>query len=596
MKLNKETVLSPPGIFIIYMLVCFLGIMAYTFVFPGETAPVLWFAFKWRIIRGFLRILTFFPALALSGLVIPFGVVSSLVEGYGSFSAKFLDRIKGPVLTAITAAVLYGGLYFVPLPLLRDNEANMRFEGELYRLSREKARENGAAGNWKEAEYFITICDGIWPQSPELESVRTETLIRLEQSDFDEEQKRREAESKPPDTGASGIPQPVNASEALTYAAEAMEAEKYYNAHWLATLAGQLAREGSPEASESARMASRAWNAITSLAPGAQEREAYFLYRLKNSGYEAMVSGDWIRAYYIFQELSGLTPNDPDAANYLARSRQGTAETAFFTDEMNLALGEILTGAVFSLPAGFRNLQGRSIPGEEDSRAVLRFSSIAASPDFSYGMELEYISVDSGGRVTRAEAQYAKILPITLDDRPRTVVLMQALDRQDSSKRWGPSWSGIPLSPESSRLILELSYENFLLLTQANRGLNNLFIGELWSAAGNLGDYGYIPEVFQAEIINRLNKPLFFLPLSILALILGWRFRARKRPRYLFIPMLALLPLVFNGIVHFCSTFLDTLGIWSVVYLGFTAALAAFIGGIAALFILFLIILAAQRS
>jgi hypothetical protein len=594
MKLKKENILSPPGIFIIYTLVCCLGIMAYTFVFPGETAPVLWFAFKWRLVRGFLRILAFFPAVALSGLVIPFGIVSSLVEGYGSFSAKFLDRIKGPVLTAITASVLYGVLYFIPLPLLRDNEANMRFEGELYRLSREKARENGAAGNWKEAEYFITICDRIWPQSPELESVRTETIIRLEQSRFDEAQRRREAESRPADTGASGIPQPVNAAEALTYAVEAMEAEQYYNAHWLATLAGRIAKEGSPEVSEAARMASRAWNAVASLSPGAQEREAYFLYRLKNSGYEAMVSGDWIRAYYIFQELSGLTPNDPDAVNYLARSRQGTAETAFFTDEMNPELGEILTGAVLSLPAGFRNLEGRDIPDEVGGRAVLRLSSIAASPDYSYGMDLEYLSVNSEGRVTRAEAQYAKILPITLDARPRTLVLMQALDRHDSAKRWGPSWSGGP--PESSRLILELSYENFLLLIRASRGLNNLFIGQLWSAAGSLGNYGYIPEVFQAEIINRLGKPLFFLPLAVIALILGWRFRARKRPRYLFIPMLALLPLVFNGIVQFCGAFLDTLGIWAVVYMGFTAALAAFIGGIAALFVLLLIILAAQRS
>ncbi|MDR1420984.1 MAG: LptF/LptG family permease [Treponema sp.] len=610
MKLNRETVLSPPGIFIIYVLASSLVIMAYTFIFPGETSPIPWFAFTWRFVRGFLRILDLYPALALTGLVIPFGVLSSFVEGYGSFSAKFLDRLKGPLFTAIAASALYGALCFIPLPLLQDAQANMRFEGELYRLSREKARENGTAGNWEDAAYFIAVCERIWPESPELERLKSDVSIRLERLRFEEAERRREASGQAAGTvgrtgmaagGAaapdSGIPRPVNAAEALLYAGEAMNAERYYNAHWLAVLAGRLAGEGSPEAAEAARMAGRAWDAVMSLAPGAREREAYFLYRLKNSGYQAMVGGDWIRAYYIFRELLDLAPSDPDAANYLARSEQGTLETAFFTDEMDLALGEILTGAVFSLPSGFTDLGNHPEAGWADpaGRAALRFSSLAASSDYSYGTGLEYIGVDGEGRLTRVEAPYAKILPITLDSRPRTLVLMQALDRHDGEKRWEPVWSGAPPSAENVRLILELSYDNFLLLAQARRGLDNLFTGELWDAAENLEMYGYIPEVFQAELASRFAKPLFFLPLTIAVLILGWRLRARKRPRYFFIPMLFVSPLVFYGVVSFFGTFLDTLGIWMVVYMGFTAAASALALGIAVFFVLDLVVLAAQR-
>ncbi|MDR1107109.1 MAG: hypothetical protein LBL44_12195, partial [Treponema sp.] len=336
MKLNRKAILSPPGIFIIYVLASSLVIMAYTFVFPGETSPVPWFAFKWRFVRGFLRIFNLYPALALSALVIPFGVLSSFVEGYGSFSAKFFDRIKGSLITAIAASALYGAICFIPFPLLAGAEEDMRFEGELYRLSRDKARENGAAGNWEDAAYFIAVCERIWPGSPELETLKTSVSIRLERLRFEEGERRREAAGAAAGTagqvpaaggGDSGIPRPVNAAEALLYAGQSMDAGRYYNAHWLAILAGQLAAAGSPEAAEAARVAGRAWDAVMSLAPGAQEKEAYFLYRLKNSGYQAMVGGDWIRAYYIFRELSDLAPSDPDVAHYLAQSEQGTSET-----------------------------------------------------------------------------------------------------------------------------------------------------------------------------------------------------------------------------------------------------------------------------
>jgi hypothetical protein len=346
-------------------------------------------------------------------------------------------------------------------------------------------------------------------------------------------------------------------------------------------------------------MASRAWNAIDSLAPLAREQEAWALYRLKNSGYQAMVAGDWIRAYYIFRELSEKTPSDPDVINYLAKSEEGTVKTAFFTDEMNLSFGELLTDAVFSLPAGAPgDTPGSAAAGGEYGRAALRFSSLAAYPDYSYGTDLEYLAVYPGGGVSRVEAPYAKILPISLDERPCTLILLQALDRGDPGKRWTPVWTGeVPADPaEGTRLILELSYENFLLLIRVGRSFDNLFAGELWSAAAGLEPFGYIPESFQAGIIKRLGRPLFFLPLAILVLVLGWRYRARKRPRYLFIPMLAVLPMVFYGLVRFCESALDDLGTLAVIYLGFTPALAVFTGGIAVFFVLSLILLAAQRS
>jgi hypothetical protein len=357
---------------------------------------------------------------------------------------------------------------------------------------------------------------------------------------------------------------------------------RFFDSHWLATLGERIAIQGSPEAASAARLAGRAWNQIDSLAPNRREEHLFSLYNLKRSGYRAMNSGDWIQAYYIFRELAALTPDDPDAANFLAASERGTSESAFFIDEMKLSLGEILTGAVFSLPG----------TGTE-SRAILRFSSLSTSQDFAYGMGLEYMSFDYQSRpIVSLKAPYAKLLPFTIDNRPHVLVLMRALDRYDQNLRWESEWL---IGRGDSRIILGISYENFLLLSLVRQGLPNLQFSELMTASQILGSMGNVPEVFQAEILNRFGA-LFFLPMAILALVIGWHFRAKSKPRYFFILMLPVLPVVFNVIVFLYRTILNTLGIWLVLSLGFGTAMIVFIAALVLSFFLSLILLASRHG
>jgi hypothetical protein len=60
--------------------------------------------------------------------------------------------------------------------------------------------------------------------------------------------------------------------------------------------------------------------------------------------------------------------------------------------------------------------------------------------------------------------------------------------------------------------------------------------------------------------------------------------------------MLFVLPLVFNGLVHFYRYILNTLGIWTVLNLGFSTAMVIFTLGIGILFVISLISLAFQRG
>ncbi|MDR0475105.1 MAG: hypothetical protein LBH43_15700 [Treponema sp.] len=587
MKISKETLRSPYTIFVLYMLAASLVIMTFRFIFPGSDPPLLFFSRNWRLVRGLSDLLDLFPALAFSALVIPFGLVS-IEEDNLSFSKIFFRRLLVSVVTAISAAVVYGVIFFLALPLVKDYEGNLHFKGEVYRSAKERMRIHAEAREWNEASRLFRICDSVWPDSPELASYKNEIEINIDKLFYLESEERAEAraalamERQNMDIGVSGETQLVDAAQAIILAEEAFNEHRFYDAHWLATLGERLAIRGSPEAATAARLAGRAWNRIESQAPNLLEEHLYSLYALKRLGYLAMNTGEWIRAYYIFLELTDLTPDDPDAANFLAVCEQETQKTAFFVDEMELSMGEVLTGAVFSLPG-------------QEGRVVLRFSSLSATQDYAYGMGLEYMSFDEQSRpVTSLQSPYAKLLPLTLDEKPRVLILTHALDRYDKNLSWGSEWF-LGRKTEAG-IILEISFEEFLLLSQVRRGLSNLSISELFSASAATGNAGYISRIFEAEILNRLGSVLFFLPMAIIVIVIGWCLRTQMRPRYLFIPSFLILPVVFHSFVFLYRAVLNTLGIWLVLRLGFTTALTVFIVTLVVSFFISLIVLAAQHN
>ena len=606
--LKKESFSSPLGVFIIYVLASALAIMGFRFIFPGEAAPLAHFSVSWRLIRGLLEFIGLFPALAFSALVIPFGLKIHAREKIAPFSPQFLQFLKLPIFTAIVAAGLFSLLIFLVLPLARDYEANLRFQSQLYRFAKEEALKEAAGEEWVEAAQFLAICERIWPGGPEHAKLKTEADIRTEQKRLSQEPPLN-ARAVASRTGLPG-PQPPNVTEALALAETALAEERYFEAHWLATLGGRLAKPDSVEMARARRLAGRAWSGVNSLAPNIRETKAYNIYRLKREGYEALNTEEWIRAYYIFRELLDLSPDDPDAHKYLALSEEGVKQVAFFIDEMELTLGKILTGAVFSLPMN-------------SGRLVMRIASLSTFPDSAYCMGVEMRAFDRDGRpLWSMETPYVKIFPLVLASRggtstepqsgegspltprasaagsgPGLVVLLRSLDRTDKNRRWEPVVrSPGQNAPSSIQITLPVSWENFLLLSNIHRGLSSLSPADLKRAAENLGSCGYQAQVFETELIRRFAEPLLLLPLGIFAIVIGWRYRALKRSRYMGILMLGILPLVFNGAVNLCRGWVYNLGILAVVSLGFTAAAVIFAAGITVLLVLFLIMLAAQHG
>jgi len=589
MKFNSLSRHSPPFTFFVYMIITCALIMVFRYFFPGENSPLPMFTTSWKLVRALIAVITLFPALVFSALVIPFGMPSeddSFQEGGSPY--QLFNRFKSQIVIVICTAGFYALLSFLILPLAQNSENNMRFRGELYKLAKYRAETHSKEKEWVQASQFIGICDSVWRNSQELDALRVEVKINLDETLAKRRQKA--AQNSASVSALPGQGEPKNAGEAIELGEAAFKEKRFMDAHWLATLAERIAIPRSPEAANAAMLAAKAWNEIEAFQISDSEDAAHKLYLLKKSGYEAMLSGDFIRAYYIFKEHAEKAPNDPDTKRLLEQCEKGTKEIAFFIDEMEVNTGSTQTNTILSLPAVENNLPGRS---------VIRIASLASTPDVAYGIKLEYMAFDSQSRILFSlSAPNVKILPITIEGRKQVHIIMRALDRNDD-KRWEPEWNLRNDSlrhPDDAQIILDMSYETFLEIVKLRQRLQSLHMDELFKAAEIADTAGYIPQIYDAEIFFRFGSCLFFLPMSIVAIIMGWHFRARRPPRYLFVPMLPVFPIVFSGIVFLYRKAISVIGTSLILSIGFSHALAILIIFLALSFFISLIVLVKQKG
>jgi hypothetical protein len=576
------------GLPILYIFLSFAAILGYRFFFPAERPPLPIFSLSWGLMGGILEGIRWFPTLVFSALMLPFGLRKQPQVKFPPFSPYFLEILRPSIMSAIIASTVYGLLFFLVLPIVQNHVMKLHSQGQLFTLAYDRALEHADRRDWPEAVQFLRVCEEIWPDNPEITNLGLKISIAYDQylmtPSAHPVQEEVTVQEKAP--LFKDDPRPVDAREALGLAETALAEARCYDAHWLASLAVRLAGPGSAEKTRAAALAGRAWNEVVSLAPSARDAEAYSLYRLKREGYEAMIGGEWIRGYYILRELSYHTPDDPDARNFLARCEEEIGRIAFFTDELDLGIGDLLIGAILSFP------------GRYEGRVAVRCSSLSAFPGVAYALGLELMTFNPQGELTgRVEAPYAKFLPVWVNGRERMVVLMRALDRLDKNTQWGPHWTGSQHSEiGDDQMILDIPYEDFLLITRVSRGADSLFMGDLFTAADRLGNYGFIPQVFQAEILRRLSNSALLLSLTIFALLLGWRFRAKEHLRFVWFPMLGVLPLVANGAVFGYQHIFDILEIGMILSLGFPLAVVISMTVSLILFVLALVLLAAQHG
>jgi len=591
-------------IMVLYLLLGLIGSLGYRLVWPQEPAPLAIFNRPWTLLLALIDFIHLFPALALSGIVAFFGFHIYEKSQFTRFSPQFLENMTKPIIGTIVVAGIYGLLILLALPVALNARSNLVLQGRLYTTAIQKAAEEAAQKNWEDASYYyFGICKKLWPQNQEY--AKLENTITVGRESLRHPSNAGTVNSMAPEAAEKtvqgsenllpGMKPPVDATDALGMAKQALQEGRPYDAHWLATMARRLAKEGSPEAASAVQLAAQAWEAVKTLTPSAKETQAYNLFQRKQEGYNALVSGDWVRGYYIFKDLALQNPKDPDVRNYLGLASKGLQKQAFFVDEIGKSLGTVFGNLLFSLPG-------------ENGRYILRLTTLSLLSDGAYALGIELLTVDPSFSIRyRVTAPYGKIVPFTVDSgeqdqdkaqkKTQLALLLRAVDRNDSKRQWSATWSTeVPPEGPTNQIILPVSFEDFNLAVRIERGLRDLSITDLFKGSQRFSSYGFIPQTFQAELLRRISEPLEFLILAVFMLALGWRLRATKKVGILGIPMVVLLPFVMNGITQLFGRSMEIVGQWLVLTQPFALALPLFITLEAGLILGALIFLAGQQG
>jgi hypothetical protein len=229
-------------------------------------------------------------------------------------------------------------------------------------------------------------------------------------------------------------------------------------------------------------------------------------------------------------------------------------------------------------------------------------AQISLFKDMAYGKNAELALFDQENHlIATIKSKFCRLSPQKTDTGEQVLVMTRSID-EETNEQFDPviTWYG---SNEKERelfnnmqFLLDINYRDFILLANLRHGIDSILLDDLFIAGKKFGAYGYITQVFQAEIIYRLFSLIVFLPAAVIIIVLGWRFRAKNKPLFMGIPMLFILPLVFQGIIRLYQSLLNTLSIWSVTSFGFTISMTLFSIGTVFLFFLSLLIAAFQKE
>ena len=559
---------SPKAIFILYMSVSFVIIMLLQFIFPSEEAPLPLYYFVWRFNNGLKDFLYMLPSLILSGILIPFGLLY-YDESFSSYSPNFLKLMRGPIIIAIASSLLYVCSVFLFTPLSQRYSKTMRSQAKLFTLAKEKMQINIALFQLSDADPFINACMSIWAKNPEIISM-LETLNIIDE----QATSKREVYLTPTDEPIINRAY-ANAQQTLDMAREAFREKRYYDAHWLSTLASRLSQNNSQRA-EAVSLAQEAWNEIGDL----KETENFQLYYLKRDAYDAFLAENWVKAFYALKKITAHVTEDSEINNFLAITINEMKNIAFFVDELEQIKPISFDNALFSLPY-------------MGGRIVIRIKELSIHKGHSLGRNIEIVVLDNDGELLyQALAPYTKVIPMVEDNKTRFI--LQALDRNNESSVWETIFS--PSDFSASYLTVDIDYEDFLALAKlSSSGVDELYVSELFRAAHNYGSFGYLKSVFYSELLYRFIEAMLFMPITIIVLCIGWHYRARGSTHIFVIVFCFIAPFIFTVLLSCYRSILGSLVTSSVIFFGFPLSVFLFIVADIALFISSLILLARQN-
>lgn len=424
-------------------------------------------------------------------------------------------------------------------PILMEYQSRSVYQALTHKEYTKLAKEAYDRNDYSQAGDHIGRALSIWPQSEEAMKLNEKIKIAKEKLSIANTDSGLRKTLSVEDNVSN-----MTAEAALKRAERAALAFDFYTAHYYAKLAMQTFQDGNPLKIDAENLAVRAWAEVEKGLTSYKDAPSIALYKSKKAAYEALQRGDYIRAYYSFLQIdssmrtSNPDQKDPEVERFLKLSRIELEKNVFFTDELENIPNFIMRGDI-SFTVGEHSHESAviKIHGISHGSSSLR--------NEIYLMNVLYTRLGiSNTEKWSIIIPYAKLIKfVDGEGKNRLMLQICSVDRYSEENTVYPKVLTGELPRENvHNILLPITMADFILIEKSVSGPSAMTISDLYYFSLIAEKYGLKKEAYLSEVLYRLTEPLLLLIVSLLVLILAWRFRVSPGRRlnkrlFLFSPL-----------------------------------------------------------
>ncbi|EGC76519.1 hypothetical protein [Treponema denticola] len=524
----------------VHFLLGLIASFAYVFFMPIKETVLPVSLFSWKIRESILLFIFYFPFIYTSALIFAYPII------FGKFRPAKMQRRSSAMIRFIqhffifSLAVLsfYVVLAEAVKPILMEYQSRSVYQALTHKEYTKLAKEAYDRNDYSQAGDHIDRALSIWPQSEDAMKLNEMIKIAGEKLSLDKTDSVLRKNISEEDNIS------MTAEAALKRAEMAALAFDFYTAHYYAKLAMQTFQDGNPLKIDAENLAVRAWAEVEKGLASYKDAPSIALYKSKKAAYETLQRGDYIKAYYSFLQIdssmraSNPDKKDPEVERFLNLSRVELEKNVFFTDELKNIPNFIMRGDIsFTVGEHSHECAVIKIHGISHGSSTLR--------NEIYLMNVLYTRLGiSNAEKWSIIIPYAKLIEV-VDDEGKNRLMLQicSVDRYSEENTVYPKvLSGEIPRENAHNILLPMTMTDFILIEKSISGPSAMKISDLYYFSLIAEKYGLKKEAYLSEVLYRLTEPLLLLIVSLLVLILAWRFRVSPGRRlnkrlFLFSPL-----------------------------------------------------------
>lgn len=540
MKLTRHVA----AVITIYVIFSFISLLIFGFLTTAMPETIYGSNIEYKLYAVLQSFFTFLPSILISSFLIGYSWAfgRNTQEKVERFSLKYIDFVQSIIIVGLVCIALCVVTEEFFSPLITKKQADMYEVTENYTDYMELAEYYTAQEEYNYAKFYISSALALRPKSEEALSLSDE--IEIYYSSI----KKESAPISPltgTDTDILNSDSGYTVANLIDKAAQSFTKNEFFNAHYYASLALQIAKSDDGNIDTAKKLASDSWNLLSENPLNADEN-AMSVFELKKKAYFALVNDDFEKAYYIFNDLLESYPLDLDIQRYHAIAFEKMNTKYFFIDETeNLHLFEQYKDIHFS---NKRADGGKDVLFIKGCTAIKKTGSLV-----QYLREFSLFSFDEDGELTYSfSVPYVKMSALPLENTDSKFqeymhslgeknivpyIALESADRQTDNMFISPVYSNTD-APEPYQLnhyILSLPYNDFIQICESSIGPNTMPLLSLLRFAKKASLYGFSTEVFFQALITRLTYPLILLIVFIITGALSWNYRLSGNLMFKFI-------------------------------------------------------------